>query len=185
MRGHRVQNKYTINFDKKIQGSDAAKASPLWERCLRQTEEKPGTKEHLHSDKHSFDRVILSLCFCFASAIPSVGDCQASSYKGGALGRPGPPVDGNRAAQRRVSEGSRMTSAALLSRRWEPQPFPRYCASHSRRNDGSQRLPFGESPEGDSISTTYNENMNKNSKKPYRSRFRSAIIFYACYKNLK
>ena len=36
-----------------------------------------------------------------------------------------------------------------------------------------------------SISTTYYENMNKNSKKPYRSRFRSAIIFYACYKNLK
>lgn len=35
------------------------------------------------------------------------------------------------------------------------------------------------------ISTTYDENMNKNSKKPYRSRFRSAIIFYACYKNLK
>ena len=35
------------------------------------------------------------------------------------------------------------------------------------------------------ISTTYYENMNKNSKKPYRSRFRSAIIFYACYKNLK
>ena len=34
-------------------------------------------------------------------------------------------------------------------------------------------------------STTYYENMNKNSKKPYRSRFRSAIIFYACYKNLK
>ena len=34
-------------------------------------------------------------------------------------------------------------------------------------------------------STTYDENMNKNSKKPYRSRFRSAIIFYACYKNLK
>lgn len=36
-----------------------------------------------------------------------------------------------------------------------------------------------------SISTTYYENMNKNSKKPYRSRFWSAIIFYACYKNLK
>lgn len=36
-----------------------------------------------------------------------------------------------------------------------------------------------------SISTTYDENMNKNSKKPYHSRFRSAIIFYACYKNLK
>ena len=35
------------------------------------------------------------------------------------------------------------------------------------------------------ISTTYYENMNKNSKKPYRSKFRSAIIFYACYKNLK
>ena len=38
---------------------------------------------------------------------------------------------------------------------------------------------------GGGRSTTYYENMNKNSKKPYRSRFRSAIIFYACYKNLK
>ena len=36
-----------------------------------------------------------------------------------------------------------------------------------------------------SISTTYDENMNKNSKKPYRFRRWSAIIFYACYKNLK
>lgn len=44
-------------------------------------------------------------------------------------------------------------------------------------------------PKGEALvcvrSTTYYENMNKNSKKPYRSRFRSAIIFYACYKNLK
>ena len=44
-------------------------------------------------------------------------------------------------------------------------------------------------PRGEALvcvrSTTYYENMNKNSKKPYRSRFRSAIIFYACYKNLK
>ena len=42
-----------------------------------------------------------------------------------------------------------------------------------------------ETERANSISTTYDENMNKNSKKPYRSRFRSAIIFYACYKNLK
>ena len=44
-------------------------------------------------------------------------------------------------------------------------------------------------PKGEALvcvrSTTYDKNMNKNSKKPYRSRFRSAIIFYACYKNLK
>ena len=57
--------------------------------------------------------------------------------------------------------------------------------------DAMPPLPLGEvalrsnDGEGAPISTTYYENMNKNPKKPYRSRFRSAIIFYACYKNLK
>ena len=57
------------------------------------------------------------------------------------------------------------------SRRWEPQPGQWHCEAMT------ERAP--------TISTTYYENMNKNSKKPYRSKFRSAIIFYACYKNLK
>ena len=52
--------------------------------------------------------------------------------------------------------------------------------------DAVPPLPRGEALAcGGGRSTTYDENMNKNSKKPYRSRFRSAIIFYACYKNLK
>ena len=54
MRGHRVQNKYTINFDKKIQEAmRTAKASPFGRGvCAADGEGKPGTKEHLHSDKH-------------------------------------------------------------------------------------------------------------------------------------
>ena len=49
----------------------------------------------------------------------------------------------------------------------------------------ARTLPSVRPARGGRRSTTYDENMNKNSKKPYRSRFRSAIIFYACYKNLK
>ena len=47
-------------------------------------------------------------------------------------------------------------------------------------------LPKGEALAcGEGRSTTYDENMNKNSKKPYRFRRWSAIIFYACYKTRK
>ena len=60
-----------------------------------------------------------------------------------------------------------------------PKPLPLGEVAR-RRRDGE-----GKPVSPNSISTTYYENMNKNSKKPYRSRFRSAIIFYACYKNLK
>ena len=54
MRGHRVQNKYTINFAKKIQETrQNAKASPFGRGVTEgDGEGKPGTKEHLHSDKH-------------------------------------------------------------------------------------------------------------------------------------
>ena len=96
MRRHRVQNKYTINFGKKIE-----------------------------------------------EAMPRAG----LSYKGKGL------------------------SSYNLSVIADAMPLP------------GLRLPAPSLPT--SISTTYDENMNKNSKKPYRSRFRSAIIFYACYKNLK
>jgi len=60
-----------------------------------------------------------------------------------------------------------------------PKPLPLGEVA-LRSNDGE-----GKPVSPSSISTTYDENMNKNPKKPYRSRFRSAIIFYACYKNLK
>ena len=55
MRGHRVQNKYTINFDKKIQEAmRTAKASPFGRGvCAADGEGKPGTKEPLRSDRQA------------------------------------------------------------------------------------------------------------------------------------
>ena len=53
MRGHRVQNKYTINFGKKIQEAlRNAKASPLGRGvCAADGEGKPGDTEAPCSDK--------------------------------------------------------------------------------------------------------------------------------------
>ena len=67
-------------------------------------------------------------------------------------------------------------------------PRPQQLLPVSATGGGRRRCSQGERlwlAEGAPISTTYDENMNKNPKKPYRSRSRSAIIFYACYKNLK
>ena len=55
MRGHRVQNKYTINFAKKIQETmRPAKASPLGRGVTEgDGEGKPGRKEPLRSDRQA------------------------------------------------------------------------------------------------------------------------------------
>ena len=148
-----------------------------------------------------FVGAILSLCkSCLAASLPSQA-LRASSPKGGALGRPGHfllPARGSTGRKRAgaATEGSGFWTSAPCQAAVSPDsgalPFPRHRALlvQYRPDRPAKASPSGRGVcaadgEGASISTTYNENMNKNSKKPYRSKFRSAIIFYACYKNLK
>ena len=83
--------------------------------------------------------------------------------------------------------------ALSVCSRWSHPAPPKWeaLAIHAKFPVSPEAPPLGElaseceTERATPISTTYYENMNKNSKKPYRFRRWSAIIFYACYKNLK
>ena len=85
----------------------------------------------------------------------------------------------------------RDATSPIEGRPWHSAKLRLFARGSPTRGAGAQRLRGCTKEHLPSVhlvcvrSTTYDENMNKNSKKPYRSRFRSAIIFYACYKNLK
>ena len=85
MRRHRVQNKYTINFGKKIQEAMRnAKASPLGRGvCAADGEGKPGTKEPLRSDRQLFCQSdIIAVSELFGSILALSGAYAPAPPKG-------------------------------------------------------------------------------------------------------